>query len=459
MSQTFFAILTAIGEAKLANATALGTAVQLTHMAVGDGNGAPVVPLRTQTTLVNERRRALINTLFIDPANASQIVSEQVIPEDIGGWWIREIGLFDIDGNLIAVANCPDTYKPVLAEGSGRTQVIRMVLIVANASAVQLKVDPAIVLATRGYADAKVVEHEAKADPHAQYLTAAEGNAAIAAAVAALVNSSPTTLDTLAELATALGNDANFAATLTNLLALKAPLASPALSGNPSAPTPEQFDNDTSLATTEFVNRALGNMSGQVGIVGAVILDATHAGKFLEASGASAYTITLPNANIVPGAVVAVQNIGSGVKTISRAGTNVIILGASTVNAIALNQGDGLLLVSSGGGQWYAINGSAALGAFGPFAASLVAAGYQRLPSGLIVQWGSFTSSNSADVAVTFPVAFPTACRHLALGAQCVSGLNSPGYNSLVAAGFSGNAWSSAATRSVTTVSYLAIGN
>ena len=158
MSQTYFAILTAIGEAKLANATALGTTLQLTQMGVGDGNGSTPLPNRSQTALVRENRRAPLNRLFVDPANASQIIAEQVIPEEIGGWWIREIGLYDTDGNLCAVANCPDTYKPVLAEGSGRTQVIRMVLIVSNTAAVQLKIDPAIVLATRGYVDAAVAQ-------------------------------------------------------------------------------------------------------------------------------------------------------------------------------------------------------------------------------------------------------------------------------------------------------------
>ncbi len=179
MSQTYFAILTAIGEAKLANATALGTMLQLTQMGVGDGNGSTPLPNRSQTALVRENRRAPLNRLFIDPANASQIIAEQVIPEEIGGWWIREIGLYDTDGNLCAVANCPDTYKPVLAEGSGRTQVIRMVLIVSNTAAVQLKIDPAIVLATRGYVDDEFGKHLAALDPHQQYMTAPEVASAI----------------------------------------------------------------------------------------------------------------------------------------------------------------------------------------------------------------------------------------------------------------------------------------
>lgn len=179
MSQTYFAILTAIGEAKLANATALGSTLQLTQMGVGDGNGSTPLPNRSQTALVRENRRAPLNRLFVDPANASQIIAEQVIPEEIGGWWIREIGLYDTDGNLCAVANCPDTYKPVLAEGSGRTQVIRVVLIVSNTAAVQLKIDPAIVLATRGYVDGEFGKHLADLDPHPQYMTAPEVASAI----------------------------------------------------------------------------------------------------------------------------------------------------------------------------------------------------------------------------------------------------------------------------------------
>lgn len=174
MAQIYFAILTAIGEAKLAAATALGTTLQLTEMAVGDGNGATPIPNRNQIALVHENRRAPLNTLFVDPANASQIVAEQIIPEDVGGWWLRELGLYDAAGDLCAVANCPDTYKPVLASGSGRTQIIRMVLIVSNTAAVELKVDPSVVLAPRGYVDQVMTAHTTEVDPHPQYTTDAE---------------------------------------------------------------------------------------------------------------------------------------------------------------------------------------------------------------------------------------------------------------------------------------------
>lgn len=164
---TYFAILTAVGEAKIANAQALETVVRFTHLGVGDGGGAPTTPDRMQPALVNEVRRASINSLEPDPVNANQIIIEQVIPENVGGWWIREIGVYDEDGDLVAVANCPPSYKPELAEGSGRTQVIRIVLVVTSVAAVQLKIDPAVVLATRAYVDAKVLVVASQAEAEA----------------------------------------------------------------------------------------------------------------------------------------------------------------------------------------------------------------------------------------------------------------------------------------------------
>ncbi|HDD9446312.1 TPA: phage tail protein [Escherichia coli] len=181
MATKYYAVLTNVGAAKLANATALGAQVEITQMAVGDGNGTLPTPNPAQTALVHELRRAPLNTLSIDPNNANQIIAEQVIPEDVGGWWIREIGLFDKDGDMIAVANCAETYKPQLQEGSGRVQIVRMILIVSSTAAVTLKIDPSVVLATRQYVDDQIIQvkayvdqqlaaHIAATDPHTQYL-------------------------------------------------------------------------------------------------------------------------------------------------------------------------------------------------------------------------------------------------------------------------------------------------
>ena len=180
MTAKYYALLTNLGAAKLANATALGTQLSLTQMALGDGGGVLPTPDPAQTKLIGEKRRAALNSLSVDPENTNQIIAEQIIPEDQGGFWIREIGLFDQDNTLIAIANCPETYKPQLQEGSGRTQTVRMILVVNSTEAVTLKIDPSVVLATRKYVDDKVIEvkayaddlmakHVAAANPHPQY--------------------------------------------------------------------------------------------------------------------------------------------------------------------------------------------------------------------------------------------------------------------------------------------------
>ncbi|EPE1943232.1 phage tail protein [Escherichia coli] len=293
MSTKFYTLLTDIGAAKLASAAALGVPLKITHMAVGDGGGTLPTPDAKQTSLVNEKRRAALNMLYIDPQNSSQIIAEQVIPENEGGWWIREVGLFDESGALIAVGNCPESYKPQLAEGSGRTQTVRMVLITSSTDNITLKIDPAVVLATRKYVDDKVLElklyvddqmrnHIAAQDPHTQYAqkhnptftgepkapTPAAGNNTtriattefVQAAITALINGAPATLDTLKEIAAAINNDPKFSTTINNALALKAPLSSPALTGTPTAPTAAQSVNNTQIATTAFVKSAIAGM-------------------------------------------------------------------------------------------------------------------------------------------------------------------------------------------------------
>ncbi|MDM1255685.1 phage tail protein [Escherichia coli] len=295
MSTKFYTLLTDIGAAKLASAAALGVPLKITHMAVGDGGGVLPTPDAKQTALVNEKRRAALNMLYIDPQNSSQIIAEQVIPENEGGWWIREVGLFDGAGALIAVGNCPESYKPQLAEGSGRTQTVRMVLITSSTDNITLKIDPAVVLATRKYVDDKVLElklyvddqmrnHIAAQDPHTQYAqkhnptftgepkapTPAAGNNTtriattefVQAAITALINGAPATLDTLKEIAAAINNDPKFSTTINNALALKAPLSSPALTGTPTAPTAAQSVNNTQIATTAFVKSAIAAMVG-----------------------------------------------------------------------------------------------------------------------------------------------------------------------------------------------------
>lgn len=156
----FFTLLTEIGQAKLANAIALGQTIEITHLAVGDGGGILPTPQGDEDQLINERRRASINTSHVDPDNPNWIVVEQVIPPDVGGWTIREVGIIDSAGDLIGYGNYPETYKPVLEEGSSRTQTVRFVLEVSDTAAVTLKIDPSVVLATRKYVDDQRQAHE-----------------------------------------------------------------------------------------------------------------------------------------------------------------------------------------------------------------------------------------------------------------------------------------------------------
>lgn len=164
----FYAILTNVGAAKQANADALGVPWTFAQMAIGDGNPNGLenpphpMPTATQTALLNEWRRAPLNQLKVDPNNAAVIIAEQIIPADVGGKWIREISLIDADGDTVAVANCPPTFKPLLSQGSGRTQVVRLNLLVGNSSNVQLKIDPSAVVATREWVEGKFAEQDTK---------------------------------------------------------------------------------------------------------------------------------------------------------------------------------------------------------------------------------------------------------------------------------------------------------
>jgi hypothetical protein len=413
-AQTYYCTLTAAGEAKDANAKALGIALKFTEMALGDGNGALPIPDRTRTTLVRQVRRGAINSMKTDPANPGQVIIEQVIPETEGGWWIRELGVYDADGDLVAIGNCPETYKPQLAEGSGRTQVVRMVLIMSSAATVTLKVDPSVVLATRKYVDDQDTLHVAALDPHPQYLTKTDGAAKIAAAVSALVNASPTTLDTLAELAAALGNDKDFAANVMTALALKAPMASPALSGNPTAPTPPQFDNDTSLATSEFVKKSGIQHSGPILIAATKVLSAAEAvGNLIVASGTSAgINVTLPLVSSCPaGSVLTFLNSSAFDVTVVRNGTDQINTGNTPVLAITLRPGESLMMSLIGGvSNWQCFDGSARMPFSPAFGSSKSSSGYQKLPSGLILQWGAITQNDVGGAVFwswPLPVAFP----------------------------------------------------
>lgn len=489
----FYALLTNVGAAKQANADALGIPWKITQMAVGDGNptGAenPALPMpdAAARALLNEWRRAPLNQLKVDDKDSSIIVAEQVIPADVGGRWIREIALYDADGDMVAVANCAPTYKPLLSQGSGRTQVVRMNLVVSSASNVQLKIDPSVVLATREWvteelakqdfkhsvlvattaaitlsglqtvdgvvltAGARVlVKNQAAGKDNGLYLVVAGGawtrcsdadtsakvtpgmlvlvekgtvnadsawqltvdgpvtlgvsgltyemafgrtgvptgtyrsvavdaygrvvaatnpttvagygltdvytkiqidqalalkaplvspaltgtptaptavlgtntaqlanTAFVQAAIAALVASSPGALDTLNELAAAIGDDPNFATTMVNQLALKAPLASPALTGAPTAPTLVGTDVSTKIANAATVRAilaqfGLGSIAANVtGSIDAISLT----GAYLVAAATTGTKPILDGGTVTAGTLLHLERGSSNVAT------------------------------------------------------------------------------------------------------------------------------------------------
>ncbi|MDO5058769.1 MAG: phage tail protein [Neisseria sp.] len=158
MTQQYFTLITRQGAAKLARAAAMGTRLNLTEMAVGDGGGKAVTPSENAAALTREVYRGGINHLETDPDNAAQIIAELLIAEDTGNFTVREVGLFDEAGDLIAVGNLPDTYKPVAASGSARSQLIRMVIHIGNAANVTLKIDPSVIIATRDFVENSVAK-------------------------------------------------------------------------------------------------------------------------------------------------------------------------------------------------------------------------------------------------------------------------------------------------------------
>ncbi len=282
-TRKFKTVITDTGAKKLAQAAAPdGKPVRLTHMAVGDGGGALPTPDSKQTRLVHEVWRHTVNRVILDVTHQNRIIAELVIPPETGGFWIREIGVFDEHGDLIAVGNTAESYKPTVAEGSGRAQTFRTILTVSSTATVALTVDNTMVMATVDYVDDKLKEHEqSRRHPDAS-LTAkgfvqlssatnsdSETLAATPKAVKAaydLANGKYTAQDAttarkgIVQLSSATNSTSEtLAATPKAVKAVmdetnkKAPLNSPALTGTPTTPTARQGTNNTQIASTAFV--------------------------------------------------------------------------------------------------------------------------------------------------------------------------------------------------------------
>ena len=149
MALQYFAILTDYGTGAIAQALSQGQPLQLTKFAVGDGNGQAVTPTASATALVHQTHIAPVSAVSLDPRNNKQVIVELTIPENVGGFYIREMGVFDAQNKLIAYANCPESFKPTESSGSGKVQVLRMILKVESSSAVTLSIDNSVIFVTR----------------------------------------------------------------------------------------------------------------------------------------------------------------------------------------------------------------------------------------------------------------------------------------------------------------------
>ncbi len=272
----YFSMLTTAGLAKVASLMS-GQTITLTHMAFGNST---LDPTEDQTALHNEQHRCELTKVAIDPNTPNTLIAEAVIKSDVGGFWIREIGVYDSDGTLFALGKYPATYKPLTSEGSVKELGVRVVLRVSNADTVIVTYNNGIMdgaantdLSNLTFAGQEKFNKKADLDspkftgtpaaPTAEpgtNTTQLATTAFVMAAIATLINSAPAALDTLQELAAALGNDANFATTITNQLADKANTASPTFTGTPAAPTAEPGTNTTQIATTAFVMAAVASL-------------------------------------------------------------------------------------------------------------------------------------------------------------------------------------------------------
>lgn len=149
MAENFYTILTKVGQAKIANATALGTKVNFATLKAGDSNGTYYNPTEAQEDLAHTVWQGNINSIKVDEENPNWLIIEIVIPSSEGGFVIREVGIFDDEGDLLAIGKYPETYKPQVADGSTKDITIRMILEVSNSATVTLKVDPTVTLATQ----------------------------------------------------------------------------------------------------------------------------------------------------------------------------------------------------------------------------------------------------------------------------------------------------------------------
>ncbi|MHA6790547.1 phage tail protein [Pseudomonas sp. FP2300] len=407
----YYTLLTDAGIAYETACKAAGTPIKLSQISVGDGGGTEYNPAATATALKREVWRGPLNALFQDENNPSWLLAEVTIPSDVGGWYVREAGIWTDTGILYAIVKYPESFKPVLAtSGSGKEFYIRSIFETSNAELVTLLIDDTVVKATRAWVASYVADELAKLDRKQSVRAATTANivlsgaqtidgVAVIAGDRVLVKSQTLAKDNgiyvAANSAWVRAKDADASADVTSGLIVSveegatlantiwqlitdgvivlgttalmfqnitqgfAPLNSPVLV-NPTANTPPLFDNTKSIATTEYVMRASGNYRGFTSLTSATTLTATAVGTLVSVIGT--FTLTLPTANALPsGSSIHFRNIGGGVVTVACVGADLINAGNfNQPNSIALQPGTTLVLSSNGVTAWWA-EGSAQL--------------------------------------------------------------------------------------------------
>ncbi len=432
---TFFTLLTNSGKARVANAIALGQDVDLSQMAVGDGNGNPTTPNETQTALVREKFRASINQLTIDPANPNYLIAEMIVPTTTGGWTVYEVGVFDSAGNLFAVANFPATYKPQLAEGSGRDLIIRIYIQVSNASVVNLMVDPAVVLASQAWVAAnyslaklipggtttQILAKNSNADGDTRWV---DPTAAVNVIVATVEETQTLAANqVIIDLATVTTQGVGVyieGARLrldefTKTSSTRVTLAQ----SRPAGTKVTLVQNDQTGVNLLALKTSIGNFANVFNFTANQSLSAVHAGsyiKFTMTAGVNA-TASLPSSGIDIGAVFSITNavssLGQLTVTCSGGFGSVLSSGGATSFAMAAG-GSQADFIYVGAGQYDIVNGSGSH--------SKSQQGFTRTPGGIFIQWGnSSTNAGTGIVDIVFPFKFPNVVASLVISEAAAS--------------------------------------
>lgn len=423
----YYTLLTNAGIAYETACKAAGQPIKLSQISVGDGAGAVYNPAATDTALKREVWRGPLNALFQDEKNPSWLLAEVTIPPDVGGWYVREAGIWTDTGILYAIVKYPESFKPVLAtSGSSKEFYIRSIFETSNAALVTLLIDDTVVKATRAWVmsyvadeiskldlkqsvrvattanivlsspqtidgvalvsgDRVLVKNQAAAKDNGIYVVAvaawvrakdADLSAEVTSALTVSVEQGVMLADTIWQLVTdgeiVLGSTA---LTFQNITQGFAPLNSPVLISPTATFTPPQFDGSKLLATTEFVKRQGKQFSASTSINGSGAIPATSVGQLFALFGSAPSTINLPSAVSLPvGATVTINSYNTVTAAITRAGTDVIY-GANpgqsvSVPSMSMLYGDILELTllsnMAGSGAWYVSGGNMVVSAAVP---------------------------------------------------------------------------------------------